>query len=78
MRLTGSSAEASEASSELRQVLNADRRRQFGGTDPTRVLALICECGEASCHRAVLMTQAEYDAAQPGVILHQDHGDAEP
>jgi hypothetical protein len=60
-------------SAELRQVFNADRRRQFGGSDPARVLALICECGEADCHRTVLMTQAEYDAAQPGVILHPDH-----
>jgi hypothetical protein len=58
---------------QLRQVFNADRRRKFGGSDPTRVLALICECGEANCHRTVLMTQAEYDATHPGMILHPAH-----
>ena len=61
------------AAAELRQVFNADRRRKFGGSDPTRVVALICECGDANCHRTVLMTQADYDAGQPGVILHPDH-----
>ena len=61
------------ASAELRQVFNADRRRQFGGSDPTRTLALICECGRANCHRVILVTQAEYDAAQPEVLLHPDH-----
>ena len=66
--------EGEAATSELRQVFNADRRRQSGGSDPNHALALICECGEANCHRPVLMTHAEYDAAQPGVILHPDHG----
>ena len=65
--------ESEAASTELRQVFNADRRREFGGSDPNRVLALICECGEANCYRTVLLTQAEYDAAQPGLILHPNH-----
>lgn len=60
-------------SARLRQVFNADRRRKLGGPDPGGVLALMCECGDRTCHRTVLMTQAEYDAAQPGVILHPDH-----
>jgi hypothetical protein len=67
--------EHNAASIEMRQMLNADRRRAFG-SDPSRVLALVCECGEANCVRTVLMTQAEYDA-QPGVILHPDHGEAD-
>jgi hypothetical protein len=66
--------EGNAGRTELRQVFNADRRRLLGGSDPNRVLALLCECGEASCHRTVLMTQAEYDALQPGVILHPEHG----
>lgn len=67
--------EHSAATVELRQVLNADRRRRFG-SDPGRVLALVCECGQTGRHRTVLMTQAEYDDAQPGVILHPVHDDA--
>lgn len=65
--------EREAAATELRQVFNADRRRQFGGSDPTRVLAMICECGQANCHRVILISQADYDAAQPGVLLHPEH-----
>ena len=61
------------ANTELRQVLNTDRRRRFGGLDAMRTLALLCECGEANCHRVILISQAEYDAAQPGVLPHPDH-----
>src|SRR5204862_8154952 len=56
--------------SELRQSLNADRRRRFG--DSGRPLALVCECGNSTCHRTVLMTPDEYDA-QPGPILYPGH-----
>ena len=65
--------ESQAATAELRQVFNADRRRQFGRTNPNHMLALICECGDANCHRVVLISEAGYDAAQPGVILHPDH-----
>lgn len=56
---------------ELRQTLNADRRLRFGASG--RMLALVCECGELACHRTVLMTPEQYDAAQPGPILHPSH-----
>ena len=56
--------------SELRQSLNADRRRRFG--DSGRPLALVCECGNSTCHRTVLMTPKQYDA-QPGPILYPGH-----
>ena len=56
--------------SELRQSLNADRRRRFG--DSGRPLALVCECGKSNCHRTVLMTPEEYDA-QSGPVLFPGH-----
>jgi hypothetical protein len=55
----------------LRQVLNADRRRRFG--DKGGPLALICECGSPTCHKTVLLSPEEYDAREPGPILHPDH-----
>lgn len=36
-------------------------------------MALLCECGEADCHRSVLVSAAEYDRLRPGPILHPDH-----
>lgn len=54
-----------------RQRLNADRRRRFG-TDG-RTLALLCECGDPDCGRAVLLTAEEYDRRRPGPILHPEH-----
>jgi hypothetical protein len=59
---------------ELRQALNADRRRRFGASG--RLLALVCECGELSCHQTVLMTPEQYDAQQPELILHPSHPSA--
>jgi hypothetical protein len=67
----GSTAEPDAVHCELRQALNADRRRRFGSSG--RLLALVCECGELSCHRTVLMTPEQYDAQQPGLILHPSH-----
>jgi len=63
--------ESKAARDDLREVLNADRRRRFGASG--RLLALVCECGDASCRRTILMTPAEYDAQQPGLILHAAH-----
>jgi hypothetical protein len=56
---------------ELRQVTNADRRRRFGHTG--RLLPLVCECGDTSCHRTVLLSPEGYDALQPGAVVHPDH-----
>jgi hypothetical protein len=52
-------------------VLNADRRRRFGETG--RTIALVCECGDASCRRTVLLTPKEYDAVRPGPVLYPGH-----
>jgi hypothetical protein len=60
-----------EAHEDLRPQLNDDRRRRFGETG--RLLALLCECGDADCRRTVLLTPDEYDAARPGPILHPEH-----
>lgn len=63
-----------EAHEDLRPQLNADRRRRFGETG--RMLALLCECGNADCHRTVVLSAEDYDARRPGPILHPDHADA--
>ena len=60
-----------EAYEHLRPQMNDDRRRRFG--ESGRMLALLCECAEADCHRTVLLSTAEYDTARPGPILHPDH-----
>jgi hypothetical protein len=51
--------------------MNDDRRRRFGS--PERTIALLCECGQADCHRSVLVSADEYDRLRPGPILHPDH-----
>jgi hypothetical protein len=63
--------ESIAARNELRQVLNADRRRTFSASG--LFLALLCECGDAGCRRTVLVTPEEYDAQQPRLILHPAH-----
>ena len=57
---------------ELRRVLNAHRRSQIGEAE--RLLALVCECGDAVCHRTVLMEPEEYDVQGDRPILHPSHG----
>jgi hypothetical protein len=59
---------------ELRQALNADRRRRFGASG--RLIALVCECGDLGCHKTVIMTPEQYDERQPGLILYQGHSAA--
>jgi hypothetical protein len=51
--------------------LNDDRRRRFG--TPERMLALLCECADPTCHRTVLVSAEDYDRLRPGPILHPDH-----
>ena len=60
-----------EAHEDRRSQLNADRRRRFGETG--RMLALLCECVDTNCHKTVVLSADEYDAARPGPILHPDH-----
>jgi hypothetical protein len=60
-----------EPRGDVRLELNADRRRRFG--TPGRTLALLCECGDASCHRTLLLTAEEYDARRPGPVIHPAH-----
>ena len=56
---------------ELRQVMNADRRRRFG--EVGLLLALLCECGDATCHKKVVLSPEAYDALRPGAIVHPEH-----
>jgi len=56
---------------ELRRALNADRRRRFG--EPGRLIAFVCECGDPTCRRTVVLTPEEYDANRLGPILHSEH-----
>ena len=59
------------AEGDSRPHMNDDRRRRFGTGG--RVLALVCECGDPSCRRTVLLTAEEYDAVRPGPVLHPEH-----
>jgi hypothetical protein len=54
-----------------RRDFNDDRRRIFGGAN--RLIAFICECADPDCRNTVLLTQDEYDARRPELILHEDH-----
>jgi hypothetical protein len=40
--------------------VNEYRRRTFG-TDPSRVVAFVCECADEGCRRAVLLTAEQFD-----------------
>jgi hypothetical protein len=55
-----------------RQRMNDDRRRRFGASG--RTMALLCECGDAECHRTVVLTADDYDARRPEPIVHPEHG----
>lgn len=59
-------------SADQRPSINDYRRRVFG-REPDQLIAFVCECGEASCHRAVLLTVEQYAQCRPGPILHQGH-----
>ena len=63
--------ESDAVDGDLRQMVNADRRRRFGAAG--RTIALVCECGDASCRRAVLLTPDQYDARRPGPVLYPGH-----
>ena len=56
---------------ELREAMNADRRRRVG--ERGRVIMLVCECGDTRCHRTVVMTPEQYDAQRSEPILHESH-----
>jgi hypothetical protein len=61
---------APDVHAQLRRAMNADRCRLFGETG--RQLALICECGDPSCHKTVVLSAEEYDSM--ATIIHPDHG----
>jgi hypothetical protein len=63
--------ESHATNDKLRLRLNADRRERFGDTG--RMLALVCECSDPSCHRTVLLSPEEYDSRRPGLVLHPAH-----
>lgn len=58
-----------------RRAINAYRRRAFGSSEE-RSIAFVCECADADCRRAVLLTAAEYDhavaAARP-ILADRSH-----
>ncbi len=56
-----------------RRKINDDRLLRFGGQEPTRVIAFVCECGRRDCRRTVLLTSAEYLERRSGPILHDEH-----
>jgi hypothetical protein len=55
----------------LRRALNEDRRSRFG--EPGRLISFVCECGDPTCRRTVVLTPEEYDAQGPGRLLHAEH-----
>jgi hypothetical protein len=59
---------------ELRKRMNDDRCRRFG--TPGRTVALLCECGDPTCHETVLLSADEYESRRPGLILHASHAGA--
>jgi hypothetical protein len=58
-----------------RQLINGNRFQLFG-SNPDRLIAFICECGDADCHDTVLLTAAEYQSAAGAdeLLLHHKHG----
>lgn len=56
-----------------RQRLNAGRLELFG-SDPSRLIAFICECGLPGCRKTVLLTAEQYVARSPGAVVHPEHG----
>jgi hypothetical protein len=50
-----------------------DLRRETFGTQPGRVIVFVCECDDAGCREAVLLTAADYDAVRPARIVRAEH-----
>jgi hypothetical protein len=44
-----------------------------GAKGGQKVIEFICECGDPSCRRTVVLTLAEYERRRPAPILHPDH-----
>jgi hypothetical protein len=59
-----------------RRRFNDDRKRVFGGSD--RVIAFVCECSDPDCRDTVLLTEHEYDALRPGLVVRDGHLPAGP
>ena len=55
-----------------RRAMNEDRRRVFASS---RAIAFLCECRDADCRAAVVLTPGQFDAvvAAEDVLLHAGH-----
>lgn len=59
-----------------RRALNDNRRRIFAGSG--RLIAFVCECGDADCTATVALEPDEFDARRPAAILHALHAPPGP
>jgi hypothetical protein len=50
-----------------------DLRRDTFGTQPDRMIVFVCECDDAGCREAVLLTAADYDAVRPAPVVRAEH-----
>ena len=62
---------AYEAEAHPRRRFNEDRKRVFGGSE--RLIAFICECSDPECRETVMLTEREYDALRPGLLVRDGH-----
>ena len=62
---------AYEAEAHPRRRFNEDRKRVFGGSE--RLIAFICECSDPECRETVLLTERQYDALRPGLLVRDGH-----
>ena len=60
------------ASVDRKQQVNQYRWRVFG-SDPQRLIAFVCECGNLECYRTVVLTSREYTGHRPALLVHNDH-----
>ena len=51
-------------------VMTAESEGVNGGQEPVE---FICECGDPTCRRTIVLTLAEYEQRRPDPILHPDH-----
>jgi hypothetical protein len=62
---------AYEAEAHPRRRFNEDRKRVFGGSE--RLIAFICECSDPDCRETVMLTERQYDARRPGLVVRDGH-----
>ena len=37
------------------------------------MIAFVCECVDPECRETVMLTEAEYDALRPGLVVRDGH-----